>query len=97
MFLFKKLIARMNKLIVALLTLLIKAYRFMVSPLLGTNCRFHPSCSHYAQESITKHGAIYGVYLGIRRLLKCHPWHPGGLDPVPPTSKTNNSHPQTEA
>ncbi|MCK5728789.1 MAG: membrane protein insertion efficiency factor YidD [Methylococcales bacterium] len=61
----------------------IKLYRLFISPLLGNHCRFHPSCSGYAIEAITRHGSIKGVYLTLRRLLKCHPFHPGGLDPVP--------------
>lgn len=63
----------------------IKAYSFIISPLLGQNCRFHPTCSAYAAEAINTHGAFKGLWLGIRRLLKCHPWHKGDmLDPVPP-------------
>jgi hypothetical protein len=52
-------------------------------PLLGANCRFFPSCSDYAREAVEKHGAIKGVYLAVRRILRCHPYHPGGYDPVP--------------
>lgn len=62
---------------------LIKAYRFFLSPLLGSNCRFYPTCSAYAQEAIEKHGAIKGGYLSFRRIVKCHPYHEGGFDPVP--------------
>ncbi len=58
-------------------------YRYFISPFLGPKCRFYPSCSHYAEEAIRTHGAIYGCALALRRLLKCHPWHSGGLDPVP--------------
>ncbi len=54
------------------------------SPFLGNNCRFYPSCSHYAEEAIATHGVIKGSYLALRRLGRCHPWHEGGLDPVPP-------------
>lgn len=61
----------------------IRAYRYAVSPLLGNHCRFYPSCSCYALEAIETHGAIRGSWLAVRRLLRCHPWHPGGLDPVP--------------
>jgi putative membrane protein insertion efficiency factor len=63
---------------------LIHGYRYLVSPWVGNQCRFYPSCSHYAEEAINTHGFIKGGYLTGRRLLKCHPWHPGGLDPVPP-------------
>jgi len=62
---------------------LIKLYRLTLSPLLGTHCRFHPTCSIYAQEAISKYGFLRGIYLGGRRLLRCHPFHAGGIDPVP--------------
>jgi hypothetical protein len=63
--------------------LLIRGYKKALSPLLGQHCRFFPSCSDYAHEAIAKHGLLKGLYLGTRRLLKCHPLHPGGVDPVP--------------
>ncbi len=66
-----------------LLVLLIRFYRYAISPLLGRRCRFYPSCSEYAAEAIQKHGVWKGVKLGSRRLSRCHPWHPGGYDPVP--------------
>ena len=69
----------MNK----LLLILIKAYRYSLSPLLGPSCRFFPSCSDYAAEAIDKHGAGYGSWLALKRIARCHPWHPGGYDPVP--------------
>lgn len=62
---------------------LIKAYRYVLSPLLGNRCRFYPSCSHYAEEAVTRFGLLRGGWLALRRLLRCHPWHPGGVDPVP--------------
>lgn len=71
------------------LIFLISIYRYGVSPFLGNNCRFYPSCSHYAQEAIDNHGVIKGCYLAARRLAKCHPWHEGGLDPVPPCKHTH--------
>lgn len=71
-----------------LLTALIRAYRYFVSPLLGPNCRFYPSCSCYAEQSLEQHGVMKGCYLALRRLLRCHPWHAGGYDPVPPPSTT---------
>lgn len=66
-----------------LLILLIGAYRYLISPFLGNNCRFYPSCSCYAQEAIGTHGVWRGLWLSVRRLSRCHPWHPGGIDPVP--------------
>ena len=67
-----------------LLVGLIRAYRYFLSPFLGPSCRFYPTCSAYAAEAIDTHGALRGTWLALRRILKCHPWHPGGLDPVPP-------------
>ena len=63
---------------------LVRAYRRWLSPLLGQRCRFAPSCSAYAQEALTVHGAGRGSWLTVRRLARCHPFHPGGHDPVPP-------------
>jgi len=62
---------------------LIRGYQKTLSPLLGQHCRFFPSCSAYTYEAIVKHGLTKGLYLGTKRLLKCHPLHPGGVDPVP--------------
>ncbi|GIW98306.1 MAG: hypothetical protein KatS3mg111_1639 [Pirellulaceae bacterium] len=59
----------------------VRFYQRGISPLLGMNCRFHPTCSQYMIESIRKHGAFRGSWQGIRRLLRCHPFHPGGYDP----------------
>ena len=70
----------------AVLKGLIRLYRYLVSPLLGPNCRFYPSCSCYAEEALEHHGIVRGSYLAARRILRCHPWHPGGYDPVPPPS-----------
>lgn len=60
----------------------IRSYRLFISPLLPPSCRFTPTCSEYAMQAIQKYGAVRGVYLGARRLLRCHPFHPGGYDPV---------------
>ena len=68
-----------------ILLLFIRAYSYAVSPLLGANCRFHPTCSAYAMEALNRHGAAKGLFLALARVLKCHPWHRGSLhDPVPP-------------
>lgn len=71
-----------------LLRALLRAYQLLISPLLGQNCRFYPSCSNYALEAIRLHGAAKGSMLLACRVCKCHPWHPGGVDPVPPPSST---------
>ena len=62
---------------------IIKCYKYFISPLLGSNCRFYPSCSSYSLEALQRHGAVIGAYLTLKRLLKCHPFHQGGIDPVP--------------
>ena len=64
----------------------IRAYRALLSPLLPRMCRFHPSCSVYALQALEEHGPVKGLWLAVRRLSRCHPFHPGGLDPVPPRS-----------
>lgn len=65
------------------LTGLVRGYRLLLSPWLGTSCRFYPTCSGYALEALDKHGAIQGSYLTLKRLGRCHPWCSGGIDPVP--------------
>lgn len=65
------------------LILLVRGYQYLISPLLGPRCRFYPSCSSYMIEAIQLHGPIKGVWMGIKRLLRCHPGSEGGLDPVP--------------
>lgn len=62
---------------------LIKLYQLTLSPLLGARCRYHPTCSAYTGEAIAKYGFFKGSFLGLRRLLRCHPFHAGGIDPVP--------------
>ncbi|MAT52048.1 MAG: membrane protein insertion efficiency factor YidD [Porticoccaceae bacterium] len=65
------------------LTAIIRAYQYLLSPFLGQSCRFYPTCSEYACQAIDHHGLLRGGWLSIRRLCRCHPFHPGGIDPVP--------------
>ncbi len=67
----------------SLLLLLVRAYRYLVSPFIGSHCRYLPTCSAYALEAIEKHGPWRGGCMAIGRILRCHPWHEGGYDPVP--------------
>jgi len=69
----------------ALVLILIRLYQWTLSPLLGPKCRFYPSCSNYALEAVARFGILHGSWLTLRRLGRCHPWHPGGIDPVPVT------------
>jgi putative membrane protein insertion efficiency factor len=62
---------------------MIRAYQVILSPFFGQQCRFYPTCSQYALEAINRHGAIVGSYYTMRRLIRCHPWHAGGHDPIP--------------
>ena len=68
---------------------LVKGYRLLISPWLGSNCRFEPSCSAYSLQALSQHGAAAGSYLTLRRVLRCQPWCEGGHDPVPPPSRTS--------
>lgn len=70
---------------------MIQLYRYLLSPLHPMSCRFTPTCSEYAMEAIQKHGSVTGLYLTARRLLRCHPFHPGGHDPVPPVRMSEDS------
>ena len=67
--------------------LVLRAYRAVISPLYGEVCRYYPSCSAYALQAIQEHGVLVGVFLGVRRILRCHPWAAGGVDDVPLTKK----------
>lgn len=67
-----------------ILLVVLRIYQLCISPFLGQNCRFYPTCSGYAIKAITVHGCLKGLLLTVCRLGKCHPWHPGGFDPVPP-------------
>jgi len=62
---------------------LIAIYRYGISPFLGSNCRYYPSCSAYTQESLEKFGVVKGGWMSAKRICRCHPWHEGGVDPVP--------------
>lgn len=73
------------------LIFLLRLYQLGISPLLGPRCRFYPSCSAYAMEAVQEHGAAHGSWLALRRVCKCHPLHPGGYDPVPPSSQREAS------
>ena len=79
----------LNKVATFPLLLLIRGYQLIISPLLGSNCRFMPTCSEYAMESLRSHGLIRGCYLTIKRVGKCHPWGGHGYDPIP-TKKVEN-------
>jgi putative membrane protein insertion efficiency factor len=74
----------LDRLLAGLLRGLVHVYRVTLSPLLGPGCRFEPSCSAYALEALERHGARRGSWLALRRVLRCHPFHPAGFDPVPP-------------
>ena len=76
--------------IAKLLCLPIRFYQICISPMLGKNCRFHPTCSQYAIEALTTHGAVKGLLLAVWRSLRCNPWGGQGYDPVPPKGKWRN-------
>lgn len=81
----KPIAAALIRLPQTLLIGLVKAYRLLLSPWLGSACRFEPSCSAYSMQALQQHGAAMGSYLTLRRLARCHPWCDGGIDAVPPT------------
>lgn len=72
-----------------LILLLIRGYQILLSPFFGQHCRFYPSCSHYTHEAISRYGTLRGTVLGVKRICRCHPWNPGGFDPVPDLQTTN--------
>nr|WP_321273100.1 membrane protein insertion efficiency factor YidD [Alcaligenes faecalis] len=73
----------MKAFLVSVLVLLVRGYQLFISPLLGPRCRFYPTCSQYAIQALRTHGLFKGTWLAARRIVRCHPWHPGGHDPVP--------------
>jgi hypothetical protein len=73
----------MKSLLAKPLIWLVRGYQLAISPMLPPSCRFHPTCSCYAIEALRRHGALRGGWLALRRISRCHPWHPGGHDPVP--------------
>jgi putative membrane protein insertion efficiency factor len=79
-----------------ILLALIRGYQYLLQPLLGSNCRFAPSCSVYAHQAIATHGAVKGTWLALRRLARCHPYHPGGYDPVPGVPPARSSRPSAQ-
>ena len=80
----------------ASLLFFIRAYRYCVSPLVGSRCRFYPSCSSYALEAVEVYGALQGGWMTLRRLARCHPLHEGGYDPVPPFARRYRSPTETD-
>jgi putative membrane protein insertion efficiency factor len=78
------LIRWIRELLVLLLTLPVKIYQWVISPILPNTCRYQPTCSHYAIEALRTHGPLKGIIMGTRRILSCHPWGGHGYDPVPP-------------
>jgi uncharacterized protein len=86
---FRSTMGKISKTSKQIVIFLISCYQNLVSPFLGQHCRFQPSCSSYAKEAIVNYGLLYGSWLAIKRLAKCHPWNPGGFDPVP-TKQTRN-------
>lgn len=80
----------MNRILKKIFILPIRFYQYAISPLLGPSCRFNPTCSHYMEEAIEEWGIFKGVWLGIKRITKCHPWGPHGHDPVPENPKKVN-------
>ncbi len=75
-----------------LLMALVRIYQLVISPLFAGSCRFYPSCSAYGLEALRVHGAVKGTWLTVRRLLRCHPWNPGGVDEVPPRHTHSHDH-----
>jgi len=81
----------------SLFLLLIRGYRRVISPMFRANCRYHPTCSGYTYQAIEIHGAVKGLWFGVRRIARCHPFHEGGIDPVPGSENVLDGHPQHES
>ena len=73
----------MKKILIAPFIFLVRIYQYIISPLMPATCRYQPTCSHYMVEALKKHGILKGLFLGIKRILSCHPWGGSGYDPVP--------------
>jgi hypothetical protein len=84
---FKTTVARISWAMEKGMIFFIRSYRYWISPMLGSRCRFYPSCSGYAQIAINRFGVLKGIVLTIQRMSRCHPWHQGGVDLVPPKVK----------
>jgi hypothetical protein len=76
----------LRRVAIAPLVLLIKVYKYVISPMIGPRCRFLPTCSDYALEALARHGVVRGGWLAVRRISRCHPWGDSGYDPVPPAA-----------
>ena len=87
----KTLLKKINNTTILIITIIIDFYKKIISPFLPNACRFKPTCSEYMKEAILIHGILKGFYLGIRRILRCHPWGKSGFDPVPPKRPKNNN------
>ncbi|HFC92933.1 MAG TPA: membrane protein insertion efficiency factor YidD [Leucothrix mucor] len=74
-----------------ILMMIIRGYQLFLSPMLGSHCRYAPSCSHYTHQAIAQYGAIKGAWMGLKRILRCHPWAEGGYDPVPEKDATKKN------
>lgn len=78
---------RIKTLLATPIILIIKLYQIIISPLLGSNCRYQPTCSQYSVQALKEWGIFYGLFLSLKRIVRCHPWGDSGYDPVPPKSK----------
>jgi putative membrane protein insertion efficiency factor len=89
-------LAAIGRLLAWPLLLLVAAYRYLVSPWLGSNCRFQPTCSSYAMQALRRHGAFRGTALTVRRIARCHPWGGSGYDPVPEARQPQQRQPSVD-